>query len=38
MLFPAGTEYFHLRDDTFTYLAARSVANESGLVTATAME
>lgn len=39
MLFPAGTEVFHLRNSTYTYVAARSVAAEgNGLVTATKME
>jgi len=39
MMFPAGAEVFHLRDSSFTYIAARSVSGEgNGLVTATRME
>ena len=37
-MFPAGVEVFHLRDSTYTYVAARSVAGEgNGLLTATKM-
>jgi hypothetical protein len=39
LLFPAGAEVFNLRDRTYTYIAARSVAaSGNGLVTATKME
>ncbi len=37
-MFPAGVEIFHLRDSTYTYVAARSVSGEgNGLLTATKM-
>ena len=38
-IFLQGVEYFNLRDDTYTYMAARSVSGEGNvLVTATKME
>ena len=39
LLFPAGVEVYHLRDTSYTHIAARSVASSgNGLVTATKME
>ena len=38
MVFPGGVEFFHMKDSTYTYIAARSIDDETIQVTATRME